>query len=251
VAEPDYVSVKQAAESLGLDDSRVRQLLREGRLRGAMIGSRWIVEAEAVRERNASAHTPGRPLSERNAWGILALLSGSRAPALSDPERSRLVARIRDLADCEELPAERLRKLLAARAEVRRYRAHRGLLPTLLADPDVVRTGVSAAPRVGADYVAPGRAEIYVHPDRVGKLEAGFGLVLDAHGGNLVVRVPSATAWTFLVSAEWDEREGRDAPAPVVAADLLDTREDRAVAAAAGVLRPLLTANAAKGRRAA
>ncbi|MGI5402928.1 type IV toxin-antitoxin system AbiEi family antitoxin [Streptomyces sp. CA-135486] len=113
-------------------------------------------------------------------------------------------------------------------------------MPALLGEADVVRAGASAAPRVGADYVAPGRAEIYVHPERIGKLEAAFGLVLDAQRGNLVVRVPPAGAWSFLVSAARDADEGKDAPAAVIAADLLDAHEDRASVAAVGILESLL-----------
>jgi hypothetical protein len=119
------------------------------------------------------------------------------------------------------------------------------VLPRLLAHPDVVRAGVSAAPRVGADYVAPGRAEVYVHPERLGELEAEFGLVADSEQGNLVVRVPPAGAWSFLQSgssesADHIDGDGKDAPASVVAADLLDAHEDRANVAAAGILEPLL-----------
>lgn len=243
----DFVSVRQAAESLGVDDSRVRQLLHEGRLQGSMVGGRWLVDARSVQDRKVAAPESGRPLSARNAWGALAMLAGSRPSGLSDPERSRLLARLRNLAAQEDLPVARIRKLLAARAEVRRYRVHRGLLPALLEDADVVRAGASAAPHIGADYVAPGRAEVYVHPDMVGKLEAAFGVVLDARHGNLVVRVPPASAWPFLVSAARGVKDGRDAPAPVVAADLLDAHEDRASAAAAGILESLLASHELRG----
>lgn len=247
----DFVSVRQAARSLGVDDSRVRQLLRDGRLRGSMVDSRWVVDAGSVRDRKLSAPEPGRPLSPRNAWGALAMLSGCRPAGLSAPERSRLLGRLRDLAADGDMPAARLQKLLAARAEVRRYRVHRAALQDLLAHSDVVRAGASAAPRVGADYVAPGRAEVYVHPDRIGNLEASFGLVLDAQGGNLVVRVPPASAWSFLASGAGEARGGKDAPASVIAADLLDAKEDRAVVAAAGILEPLLASSAARLARAA
>ncbi|MEV4875593.1 type IV toxin-antitoxin system AbiEi family antitoxin [Streptomyces cyaneofuscatus] len=241
----DFMSVRQAAQSLGVDDSRVRQLLHDGRLQGSRVGGRWIVEAGSVHDRKSAPPEPGRPLSARNAWGALSILSGCRPAGLSDSERSRLHKRLRNLAAHGDVPTERLQKLLAARAEVRRYRAHRSVLQPLLDDADVVRAGASAAPRVGADYVAPGRAEIYVHPERIGKLEAAFGLVLDAHGGNLLVRVPPASAWPFLVSAQQAADEGVDAPPSVIAADLLDAKEDRALVAAAGILKPLLASSAA------
>jgi hypothetical protein len=251
----DFVSVRQAAGALAVDESRVRQLLQEGKLQGARIDGRWLVGAGSVQDRRRLPKS-GRPLSPRNAWGALAILSGCRPSDLSAPERSRLLARLRNLAAHGDLPAGDLQRLLSSRAESRRYRAHRGVLPVLLSRPDVVRAGVSAAPRVGADYVAPGRAEVYVHPERLGKLEAEFGLVLDSERGNLVVRVPPVSAWSFLQSGSGEpagqaDGEGKDAPASVVAADLLDAHEDRASVAAAGILEPLLAHPERVGSRAA
>ncbi|MFE1267557.1 helix-turn-helix domain-containing protein [Streptomyces sp. NPDC058758] len=243
------MSVRQAAEGLGVHDSRVRQLLQAGKLQGSRVGGRWLVEADSLQGRKRAAPESGRPLSARNAWGALAILSGCRPSGLSDPERSRLLARLRSLAKDGEVPAARLQKLLASRADVRRYSIHRSLLSALIEDPNVVRAGASAAPRVGADYVAPGRAEVYVHPERLQELEEAFGLVPDAQRGNLIVRVPPASAWPFLVPDSQAPCEGRDAPAPVVAADLLDAHEDRASVAAEGILEPLLASSALGGWR--
>ncbi|WP_226651482.1 type IV toxin-antitoxin system AbiEi family antitoxin [Streptomyces hydrogenans] len=241
--------MRQAAAGLGVHDSRVRQLLQAGKLQGSRVGGRWLVEADSLQDRKRVASDPGRPLSARNAWGALAILSGCRPSGLSHPERSRLLARLRSLAESGEVPASRIQKLLASRADVRRYRVHRSLLPALIENADVVRAGVSAAPRVGADYVAPGRAEVYVHPERIQKLEETFGLVLDAKRGNLIVRVPPASAWPFLAPESQASREGHDAPASVVAADLLDAHEDRASVAAEAILEPLLASSAWGGRR--
>ncbi|WP_369293453.1 type IV toxin-antitoxin system AbiEi family antitoxin [Streptomyces sp. TX20-6-3] len=245
----EYVSVRQAAVGLGVHDSRVRQLLQAGKLQGSRVGGRWLVEADSLQDRKRAAPESGRPLSARNAWGALAILAGCRPPGLSDPERSRLLARLRSLAESEEVPASRIQKLLASRADVRHYSVHRSLLPALIENVDVVRAGASAAPRVGADYVAPGRAEVYVHPDRIQELEQAFGLVPDAQRGNLIVRVPPASAWPFLAPDSQASREGHDAPASVVAADLLDAHEDRASVAAEGILEPLLASSALGGRR--
>ncbi|MFD5766948.1 type IV toxin-antitoxin system AbiEi family antitoxin [Streptomyces sp. NPDC127049] len=230
----DLLSVREAAIALDVDDSRVRQLLRDGRLHGTRVGGRWLVDGGAVRDRRERGARPGRPLSARNAWGLLAILAGQSPAGLSDAEKSRVVRRLRNMAAHDQPPVVRLRELLQARAETRQYRVHSGLLRTILAHPDVVRAGVSATGDVGADYVAPGRAEVYVRPGKVGELAAEFGMVRDHERGNLVVRVPPADAWPFLASITGA------APSSVVAADLLDIHEDRADAAAAGLLRPLL-----------
>ncbi|MFF3455445.1 type IV toxin-antitoxin system AbiEi family antitoxin [Streptomyces sp. NPDC002730] len=231
----DLLSVHQAAAALDVDDSRVRQLLRDGKLQGERIGGRWLVDGASVRNRKDAGARSGRPLSARNAWGLLVLLAGHRPVGLSDAEKSRIVARLRSLAAHERLPVVRLRELLEARAETRRYRVHSGMLAAVLDHPEAVRAGVSAAAQVGADYVAPGRAEIYAHPDKLGKLEESFGMLRDHQRGNLVVRIPPAEMWPFLTSVK-----GADAPPSVVAADLLDIQEDRADAAAVALLRPLL-----------
>lgn len=247
-----YLSVRQAAGILAVDESRVRQLLHEGKLHGVRVDGRWLVGVESVEERRRRPRR-GRPLSPRNAWGVLAILSGRPPLDLSAPERSRLMKRLRNLAaHGGAFPADEFQGLLSSRAESRSYRVHRGVLPTLLANPDVVRTGVSAAPRVGADYVALGRAELYVHPHRVGALEAEFGMLPDGERGNLVARIPPACVWTFLRSGPGGPgprsgEGGADAPAPVVAADLLDAQEERASVAAVGILAPLLSAHAWDG----
>ncbi|WP_405018559.1 helix-turn-helix domain-containing protein [Kitasatospora sp. NBC_00070] len=235
----ELLSVKQAAALLGIDDSRVRQLLRAGALEGQQVGGRWLVDGHSARQRKERGGAAGRPLSVRNAWGVLAALTGQRAPGLSDAEWSRITSRLRNMTAHDELPVARLGQLVRARAECRRYRVHSGLLPTLLADPDVVRGGVSAAARVGAGYLAPGQAEIYVHPDKVGELEARFGLARDNAQGNLLVRVAPGEAWTFLRSDAAPGESG-DAPAAVVAADLLDSRQDRGDTAAAELLRLII-----------
>jgi excisionase family DNA binding protein len=53
------LTAKQAAKILGVDDSRVRVLIREGRLPAQKIGRDWIImepDLELVKDRR-----PGRP----------------------------------------------------------------------------------------------------------------------------------------------------------------------------------------------
>lgn len=245
----ELLSVKQAAALLGVDDSRVRQLLHDGKLQGQRVGGRWLVAGDSVRDRKDRGPRSRRPLSARNAWGVLAVLDGHRPVSLSDAEKSRVRMRLRNLLAHGRLAPALLQELLAARAEVRSYRVHSGVLSALLAAEGVVRGGASAAAQAGADYIALGHAEIYVHPDRVEKLEADFGMVRDEERGNVSLRIPPAEMWSFLTSRPGTAGQGHDAPASVVAADLLDRHEDRADAAAAGLLESLL-ARYAQPRRA-
>ena len=53
------LTAKQAAEILGVDDSRVRVLIREGRLPAQKVGRDWVImepDLELVKDRK-----PGRP----------------------------------------------------------------------------------------------------------------------------------------------------------------------------------------------
>jgi excisionase family DNA binding protein len=235
----ELLSVSQAASILDVHDSRVRQLLVDGGLLGQRVGGRWLVDGNSVFDRKEQGPSAGRSLSPRNAWGALALLGGYPPAWLSAPEKSRLRARLRNLAAHRQLSGAHLQRLLAARAGVWRYRVHPGLLLVLVSDREVVMGGVSAAAAVGADYLAPNRAEVYVRPDKSENLVAEFGMALDPQRGNLLIRVPPIEAWPFLASAPSLEQRGQYAPAAVVAADLLDIREDRAQSAAAGLLGSL------------
>lgn len=55
------LSTKQAAEQLGISQTRVRELLNSGALHGEKIGRSWSVYESSVRERKAQAPVPGRP----------------------------------------------------------------------------------------------------------------------------------------------------------------------------------------------
>lgn len=235
----ELLSVGQAAAVLDVHSSRVRQLLAKGHLRGQRIGGRWLVDGDSARDRKDQGPNAGRPLSPRNAWGALALLSGRPPAWLSAPEKSRLRARLRDLAVHQQPSGAHVQRLLAARADVRRYRIHPGLLLALAGDPEVVMSGVSAAAAVGADYLAPNRAEVYVRPDKAENLVAEFGMSLDAQRGNLLIRVPPIEVWPFLAPGLAPDPRARYAPPAVVGADLLDVQEDRALIAAARLLDPL------------
>ncbi|MFZ3471810.1 helix-turn-helix domain-containing protein [Streptomyces sp. 2.9] len=135
----ELLSVKEAAALLGVDDSRVRQLLHDGTLQGQRVGGRWLVAGDSARDRKDRGPRSRRPLSARNAWGVLAVLDGHQPVGLSDAEKSRVRTRVRNLLAHGQPAPALLQELLATRAEVRSYRVHSGVLPVLLAAQDVVR----------------------------------------------------------------------------------------------------------------
>jgi excisionase family DNA binding protein len=61
------LTAKQAAEILGVHHSRVRVLIREGRLPAQKVGRDWIImepDLELVRVRK-----PGRPKKQKGGYG--------------------------------------------------------------------------------------------------------------------------------------------------------------------------------------
>lgn len=59
-----YLSTKTAGEQLGVNASRVRQLILAGRLRAEKVGPDWLIRPQAV----AALQDPetGRPRRKRN-----------------------------------------------------------------------------------------------------------------------------------------------------------------------------------------
>ena len=140
--------------------------------------------------------------------------------------RSQVRARLPELATAD---ADQWRSLLRARADVVRCDAHPAAVSRLSSRTDDVAAGGPAhAASRGIDLVvldAP--PELYVRRDRWQDLSEQL-LLRPAHGAwNLVVRLPPL--WPFNGAAG----------AAVVAADLLDNAEPRAVAVGARMLREL------------
>jgi len=94
------VSVSEAAKRLGVGVPRIHQRIVDGSLRAERIGSQWVVD-ELSLLRVAECKEPGRPLSARSAWAIIAL-AASDDEALArraHSERARARARLHELLD--------------------------------------------------------------------------------------------------------------------------------------------------------
>lgn len=57
----EYLTVREAAESLGVSGGRVRQFLLEGRLDGQKFGISWMIEREEVERFKQIDRDPGNP----------------------------------------------------------------------------------------------------------------------------------------------------------------------------------------------
>lgn len=229
--------MREAAQRLGVDVSRVRMLVRSGSLSGRKLGSMWLVDERDVALLASRRSRPGRPLAPGRAWALLDLLEGGSAGWLSAVSRSQVRSALRNLS-CGD--ADRWRAALRARGDVLRCRAHPAAVRYLLDDADVVPAGPAEAARRGIDLVAlDAPPEMYVPPTRWPTLRERFRIVEKAREPNLIVRLPR-DVWPFEPAAE--------AGPAVLAADLVESAEPRAVAAGAARLNRLAD-QAVKSRR--
>lgn len=222
------IGVREAADKLGVDDSRVRQLLRSHDLAGRRIGREWLVSASGVSRLASRRSQPGRPLAPARAWGLLDLLDGGSAPWLSPVARSQVRQLGRRLSGAD---ADRWRAALRARSEVHRCQAHPAALRRFMSEPLARFGGPDEAERHGFDLLAVrARPEVYVPEFEWARLSQSLHL-LDAVGEpDVVVRLPREV-WPF---------ESRDhVGVAVLAADLLDSDEPRAIMAGAAKLNEL------------
>ncbi len=228
------IDVKEAARRLGVNDSRVRQLLRAGDLRGRHLGNSWLIPDEDVARLQRSGRRPGRPLAPKRAWGVLDLLDGGHAAWLSDSARSQVRRYLAELAD--RAPDD-WRAALRGRSRVLEVVAHPAAVARLHRVDGVLAAGPGAAVGRAFDIVAVAESvpEFYVSSSQWFDLSQALALREGAES-NLRIRVPKEV-WPFAEA---------DAPGPasvgdaVLAADLLEAAEPRAVAAGAARLGELL-----------
>lgn len=212
---PELLSVPDAAQALGVNDSRVRALLAAGQLDGVKLGGRWVVPSRAVRERRNSSRGRGRPLIQANAWAVLALASGQPAKWVSRDEQRRLVRLL------EGRGFEALVPRLRGRAKVLRFYGLPGILRELGEAPEVVRAGPSAARRHRLGLVPGEEVDAYVSEKHLVRLVKRIALEPRDDGANVRLRVISRDLWPF------DEQFAPLAAVAVDLAELPDARTKR------------------------
>lgn len=191
------VSVAEAAELLGVHPQRVHQRIREGSLPAVKVGKQWVVQTDEVRRLKGRSR-PGRPLSAKSAWDLLAVAASDRAASgLSPSARSRARARLRSLLDIGS--DAQLDEATAHLDHALRNRAKRALLVASPRDlPDLrddERVHLSGASLPESNMSAGDLVEGYV---RFGDLDAVIGdyLLSDAprSRANVVLHVVSGPA---------------------------------------------------------
>ncbi len=223
------VSVAEAAARLGVDRSRVQRMLRDGALPGRRLGREWLVDGAAVARLAENPHRGGRPMAPARAWGLLDLLDGGTASWLSPVARSQVRHQLRLLADGN---AQRWRDALRRRSSRIPVRVHPAALSRIGKESDlpVLWAGPARAVSSGADLlVLDPLAEIYIREGDWPQFAKTWH-ARPAADANLLVRLPVAV-WPF---------DGRsEVGSAVLAADLLESSESRAIAAGLGLLSTL------------
>ncbi|MGZ4308029.1 MAG: helix-turn-helix domain-containing protein [Gaiellaceae bacterium] len=227
----DALSVAAVANELGLSVRRVRQLINAGALSAERVGGSWVVSRDAAERFARRGRRRGRPLSAENSWALLQLLSGDQPESAQAANLSRLRRYAHDpdwlldlLRSAEPrgevfplwMPAEDLRKL-----------EHYPL----------VMSGLSARGALSDLDVVPRDEEpldAYAEGEVVAEVLRRFMPEQDAIEPNVILRVPRAPN---ALGAH------KEAPLPVVAADLLDHDDPRVRRAAEGALRRLALAS--------
>lgn len=140
------ISVAEAAKQLGVGLSRVHRRIAAGSLRAERIGSQWVVDELSVLN-VAERKEPGRPLSARSAWAIIALEVGDdqALARLAPVERSRAQSRLDELLALANSAAHSEGEVRQISSTLRRMFQNRANL--------VLRKGASAdLPLIGADF---------------------------------------------------------------------------------------------------
>lgn len=191
------VSVSEAARRLGVGVPRIHQRIADGSLRAERIGSQWVVD-ELSMLRIAERSDPGRPLSPRSAWALIAVsVDDAEALELLAPvERSRARQRLdRLLESVDAKPggekamqavAASLRSLLRNRAERRVFQAAAPDIEDLRADSRWQSLVSSADSGIASNDV-----EGYVDSVAAASLIKGFLLSDAGDGGNVIVHIVS------------------------------------------------------------
>lgn len=140
-----YVSVANASNQLGVNVSRIHQRINDGSLKADRIGAQWAVDELSLLN-VAELKRPGRPLSERSVWALIAAAcrDDHALRAVAPAERMRARSRFRELCDLVAqsslseddvcAAAAMLRSRFRNRAQRRQYRGAAADLDELQSD---------------------------------------------------------------------------------------------------------------------
>ena len=189
------LSVAEAARRLGVGVPRIHQRIADGSLRAERIGSQWVVD-ELSLLRVAERKAPGRPLSARSAWALIALAERDEdaLAALAPVERSRARARLSELLSLVVQPAaaeDDVRGVASALRSMFRNRAARVLRRAAAADLPALREDVrwESVASAAASGIASSDVDGYLAADAAEALSRAYLLMPAEEDANVVIHV--------------------------------------------------------------
>ncbi len=190
------VSVAEAARRLGVGVPRIHQRIADGSLRAERIGSQWVAD-ELSLLRVAERNEPGRPLSARSAWAIIALAEYDEEAlaALAPVERSRARARLEELlllvAEPPMAEDDDVRRIASVLRSMFRKRAVRELRKAADADLPQLREDArwESVLSSAASGIASSDVDGYLAVDDVESLSRAFLLLPADEDANVVIHV--------------------------------------------------------------
>lgn len=215
------LTTREAAERLGVNQSRVRALVAAGTLDARRVGTQWHIDAASV-DRQAAfgrAAVVSRPMTARVAWAAAALADGQDVGWLAASERSRLRKRLAGAGRVELLQ----RWLTTRSTETLRFRVTEADLAALLDADGVVRTGVSAVNAYGLGLGTGGSGDAYVTREIADRLVRDYFLI-EGRSGNLTLRIVDHD---FHLQTARVINGDRAAPRLIVGVDLADGLDTR------------------------
>jgi excisionase family DNA binding protein len=222
------LSVREAADRLGISPLAVRQHIASGRLLAAKRGRDWWLDQRAVERMVWQRPASGRPLSPAMAWAVVLLASGDDAAAREVAGRGRYWSRARAWLRDHPLAEHSVR--LRSRAATEEFDAHPSELQRIRRRPDVLVSGLSASDAVGLVGGAPA-VEVYAPAAQRRAIVEEHGLV--PRNGPVRIRWVPDELWPHL-----DHDGDRRAPRIAVLLDLLDSDDPRARREATRALAP-------------
>jgi excisionase family DNA binding protein len=225
--DASLLSVREAADRLGVGPVAVRQHIASGRLPAVKRARSWWLDERAVQRMARQRPGGGRPLSQAMAWAVLLLASGDDITAEDMAGRDRYSSRMR--AWLRDHPLREYAPRLRHRAETEEFDVHPSELGRILDRPDVLATGISAGDVVGLLGQASA-VEVYAPAGHRHAIVAEHALVPRA--GPVRVRWVGDDVWPRL------ERGDLRAPRAAILVDLLESDEPRARREAARALVP-------------
>ncbi len=231
VSDASLLTVREAAERLGVGPVAVRRHVASGRLPAVKRGRDWWLQERDVQRMARQRDPGGRPLSPAMAWAVLLLASGEDAAAESiagrERYRSRARAWLREHSLRENAPR------LRARARAEEFDVHPSELRRILDRSDVLETGISAGEVVG--LLGPASTiEVYAPAGRRHAILHEHALIPGA--GPVRVRWVPDELWPHLDHPDRDR--DRRAPRAAILLDLLESDEPRVRREATRALTP-------------